>query len=253
MKRLLLSSLLALLLVGFAQAQASITVSPEVVDATFSAVDLSQYQDLEVHISVTNTSTETVHLKWTREVPAGCPAGWKTQVCDNITCYPSGVSSNVDPNIQLNEPFVLAPGETYSNFLLHVIPGTNGLPGCCQPKIHFSTVENPDVILATVTYNVSINTVDCGFTYTNEEISALAALRAYPNPSTGTFSISDNPLVKQVVVYNILGKKVRAFQHRSGNQYDIAMVPDGLYLVSMVDAKGETLKTVRLAKRDLRP
>ncbi|MBI5916204.1 MAG: T9SS type A sorting domain-containing protein [Bacteroidetes bacterium] len=79
------------------------------------------------------------------------------------------------------------------------------------------------------------------------------SLRAYPNPTLGQFSITNNPLVKKVVLFNILGKQVKSFQHMNGNQYDISGVPDGLYLVSMLDAKGQTLKTVRMTKRAIRP
>lgn len=234
-------------------AQISITVTPDVAEGSFSNIDLSQYNDLEVHVAVTNNSDQPVNLKWLREIPAGCPAGWKTQVCDNNICYHSSVSSNIDPNIQLDAPFVLDAGETYDNFLLHILPGVNGTAGCCQPTIYFSTVENPDVILATVTYNISINTPDCGFTSSTGEVSGAAALKVYPNPTTGLFTVSDSPLVKKVVVYNLLGKQVKAFQHVAGDQHDLSQLPDGLYLASLQNAKGEVLKTVRLNKQAYRP
>jgi Secretion system C-terminal sorting domain len=81
----------------------------------------------------------------------------------------------------------------------------------------------------------------------------LSSLQAFPNPSTGYFSISDNPLVKNIVVYNLLGRQVHNFVHTNGKVHNISDVPDGLYLVSMQDINGEVLKTVRITKQDLRP
>jgi hypothetical protein len=60
-------------------------------------------------------------------------------------------------------------------------------------------------------------------------------------------------LVKKVVLFNLLGRQVRSFEHTNGKLYDITDTPDGLYLVSMQDANGEIIKTVRMTKQDLRP
>ena len=109
-----------------------------------------------------------------------------------------------------------------------------------------------DDILETLVYDVRVNDPNCTISSTQEP-SLLESLQAFPNPSIGYFNITDNPLVKKIVVFNLLGRQVRSFEHVNGKLYDITNAPDGLYLISMQDANGETLKTVRMTKQDLRP
>ena len=249
MKQFLLSICTVFLAFGWINAQ-TLTITPNPADAIFNNVGLHGGDDLEHHVSVTNNTTDTLRLKWLREIPNGCPQGWETKVCDNSYCFNADQSSNYVPGTAVTVPFILLPGETFSNFLLHVLPNTSA--GCCEVKIHFSTIEAPDNIFETLTYNVRVNDPDCTISSTKEQ-SVLSSLQAFPNPSTGYFSITENPLVKKIVVYNLLGRQVHAFAHTNGKLYSIADAPDGLYLVSLQDANGEVLKTVRITKQDLRP
>lgn len=250
MKQILLSA--SFLLVAFCAANAqSLTITPNPVEAFFDNVTLEPFLDLESHVAVKNNSTtDSIHLKWQREIPEACPAGWETLVCDNVRCYGANTSTNYNLAFDLDDPFSLAPGETFPEFLLHVQPNLQA--GCCRVLIHLSTVENPDVILETIDFDVRINDPDCLLSSTKEP-SVLNSLKAFPNPSTGEFSISDNPLVKKIVVYNLLGKEVQSFAYTNGTYYNISAAPDGLYLLSMQDANGEVLKTVRMTKQELRP
>jgi hypothetical protein len=104
-----------------------------------------------------------------------------------------------------------------------------------------------EIQLSSATFEVCISALS------SVDEAQVHSLKAFPNPSTGYFSITENPLVKKVVVFNLLGRQVRSFEHVNGKLYNIADVPDGLYLVSMQDANGEIFKTVRLTKQDLRP
>ena len=235
-------------LLGSLNAQV-ITVTPNPMVANFEGVVLDGSVDLESHVSVTNNTTDSISLKWQREIPVDCPEGWKTLICDNVTCYGANTGTNYNPPA-IQVPFVLAPGETYSNFLLHVRPGTSA--GCCQVNIHFSTIENPDEILETAIYDVHVNDPNCAISST-EEPSFLNALQAYPNPTTGQFRITDNPLVKTVTVYNLFGKQVCSFEHMNNKTHDISGAPNGLYLVTMLDENGEVLKTARINKHDVQP
>ncbi len=249
MKQLILSTYFGLLMLGTLNAQVLI-ITPNPAPSTFNNVFLNGDADLESHVSVTNNSADTLRLKWLRDVPSDCPDGWTTKVCDNSYCFNADQSSNYVPNTAVTVPFVLLPGETFSNFILHVLPNTSA--GCCEVKLHFSTIEEPDNVFETLVFDVRVNDVNCALSSTKEP-SVLESLRAFPNPSIGYFSITENPLVKKVVVYNLLGRQVRSFEQMNGRVHNITDVPDGLYLVSMLDANGETLKTVRMTKQDLRP
>jgi hypothetical protein len=248
MKQVLLSICITILAIGALNAQ--ITISPNPQSATFNNVFLNGTADLESHVAITNTTNDTLRLKWLRVVPENCPAGWTTKVCDNSYCFNADQSSNYVPGTAVTVPFVLLPGETFSNFLLHVLPNTS--PGCCEVKIHFSTINDPDNVFETLTYDVRVNDPNCTVSSTKEQ-ALLSSVQAFPNPSTGEFSITDNPLVKTIEVYNLLGRRVHTFAHVNGKVHNISDVPDGLYLVSMQNANGEVLKTVRITKQDLRP
>ena len=78
-------------------------------------------------------------------------------------------------------------------------------------------------------------------------------LRIYPNPTIEYISVTDNSSVAYLYVYNIIGRRVKAFPVFSGVQYSLRDLPDGMYLVSMVDAEGKVLKTVRTSKMMPRP
>ena len=77
----------------------------------------------------------------------------------------------------------------------------------------------------------------------------LAALKLYPNPASDFFKITETQEIKELIVYNILGRQVESFVVNGGNQeFDISNLPNGMYLVGMLDKDLETVKTVRLQK-----
>jgi Secretion system C-terminal sorting domain len=249
MKQVLQSFFLSCALIGSLNAQ-DITVTPNPVDAHFEGVTLVEFLDLETHVAVTNNTSDSISLKWEREVPSNCFASWQTLVCDNNQCYAPTTSTNFNPTVGINKPFILGPGETYSNFLLHVQPAFDA--GCCEVKIHFSTTQNPDEILATAVYDVRVNDPNCSLSST-DELATFDKIKVFPNPTTGQFTLNDNPFVKEIAVFNLFGQKVCHYQHMNGQSHNIENAPDGLYLVQMLNEDGETLKTVRLTKQGLRP
>ena len=78
-------------------------------------------------------------------------------------------------------------------------------------------------------------------------------LRVFPNPTTDSFSVVDNLLINEIVLYNIIGRKVKEFAFESNKKYSLAELPDGMYFVSMVSYENGVLKTVRISKRSMRP
>lgn len=87
-----------------------------------------------------------------------------------------------------------------------------------------------------------------GYEYDREE-----PLRIYPNPTAEYISVTDNSTVAYLYVYNIIGRRVKAFPVFGGGQYSLGDLPDGMYLISLVDANGKNLKTVRTSKSVPRP
>ena len=85
-----------------------------------------------------------------------------------------------------------------------------------------------------------------------DEIEAID-LRVFPNPTTDSFAITDNLIVDEIVLYNIIGRKVRTLQHSREKKYNIEELPDGMYFVSLISKENGVLKTVRISKRTMRP
>jgi len=239
---LLLNFLLFISAIGWAQSP--ITIEPNPIDAAFSEDLSDEFLDLEIYAKITNTTNEEVSLKWTRIVNEK-PSAWQTQVCDNLFCYLPAVSTNVDENIGLNEPFVLEAGESF-DLILHVLP--NGMEGEGDFELVFALTSAPEMPIDTARFfaKVTNNTTTSVFNIAHADI------RLYPNPATDYFELTNATAVERVVVYNLLGREVRAYSASRGEQYNLHGLPDGLYLVSLQN-RGKALKTLRLNKRSWRP
>ncbi|MBX2891016.1 MAG: T9SS type A sorting domain-containing protein [Saprospiraceae bacterium] len=75
-------------------------------------------------------------------------------------------------------------------------------------------------------------------------------LSIYPNPVTEFISVQDkNDVVGFLVVYNLLGKKVKEFEFAKGEQYSVAELPKGMYLVQILDRSRRNLTTQKIEKR----
>ena len=136
MKKLILISCLSF--VSWTILAQAIQLDPVFVEGYFSDVDLSDeflyLHDIET--TVTNTTNDTLFIKWTRENPENCPAEWWTVLNDNLNHYVHPVISNIDDEFGIDAPMPLLPNESFNFFSIDVQP--KGVPGCCTYKVHFS-------------------------------------------------------------------------------------------------------------------
>ena len=225
-------------------AQEVLTINPIEVEQTF-VEDLSNILlDLEVHADVTNNSGDTLYLRWVREVMEA-PEDWQTQVCDNNLCYAPIVDSNYDPSIGVEMAVMMVPDTTFE-LIFHVRPRGNA--GYGEYEIPFYYYPDQDTtVLGTATFKVTVESV----TDVSEETKA--KLRVFPNPATDYIELTNNDVVDQMVVYNLLGREVKNFNVINGRQYEVADLPNGMYLVSLINEEEGILKTFRLNKRSIRP
>ena len=128
---------------------------------------------------------------------------------------------------------------------VHVLP--RGVAGCGEIAVHLSDAADPNTVIETITYNICIDPL----TAVNDQFDR-NQIRIFPNPTSNFISLTKNTVVRQLWVHNILGKRVRTFNTSYNGRYDLTDLPDGLYLVSMVDAEGKVIKTVRVSKRSIR-
>lgn len=73
-------------------------------------------------------------------------------------------------------------------------------------------------------------------------------LRIFPNPVSTTFEIGHSVRVKDVLVINMVGREVKAFDFGIKKKYDITDLPQGMYLVQLKDADDKVIHTQRVKK-----
>ena len=75
-------------------------------------------------------------------------------------------------------------------------------------------------------------------------------LSVFPNPATEFISVQDkNDAVGFLSVFNLVGKKVKEFEFVKGEQYSVADLPKGMYLVQILDRSKRNLTTQKIEKR----
>jgi Secretion system C-terminal sorting domain len=75
-------------------------------------------------------------------------------------------------------------------------------------------------------------------------------LSVFPNPAIDNISVYDNnDLVLQILVFNLVGKKVKSFEHLKGEYHYVGDLPKGVYLVQMIDKGKHILTTQKIDKR----
>ncbi|MFQ5448259.1 MAG: T9SS type A sorting domain-containing protein [Saprospiraceae bacterium] len=226
-----------------ARAQWELELEPNPFEATFQ-VDLTDFWSEPIaHAHVTNKTDQLINLRWEREI-ISAPPEWEFRICDTNACYNTSTYTNVVVGGQPNVPVPLQLNEG-SLLDLHVLPRM--VAGCAEVNIKLSDAADPGNFLDTIVFNVCVDPL------TAVSESEKSGLRIYPNPTANFISLTKNSAVRQLWISNILGKRVKTFYTTFNGKYDISTLPDGIYLVSMVDLQGNVMKTVRVSKRNPRP
>jgi len=75
-------------------------------------------------------------------------------------------------------------------------------------------------------------------------------LMVYPNPATSYIMLKSSKGVKELRIFNLIGRQVINFTDiEKGQTYPVADLPNGMYLVQLIDANNKTLSTHRMNKR----
>lgn len=76
-----------------------------------------------------------------------------------------------------------------------------------------------------------------------------AAISIYPNPTTDYITINNEDAVKNIVLFNMVGRKMRTFTAEKGERYEVSDLPNGLYVVQLFGKNNKVLTTQRLTKK----
>jgi len=66
--------------------------------------------------------------------------------------------------------------------------------------------------------------------------AARPTLKIFPNPAAEYIAVEDhNDALMHIVVYNVIGRKVKEFDYTKGDRYFIGDLPKGYYLIQFLD------------------
>ena len=74
-------------------------------------------------------------------------------------------------------------------------------------------------------------------------------IQVYPNPATDYIAISEDKPVQRLAIFNLVGRQMREFEVAKGRQYPVADLPDGIYLIQLIDHGNQVITTHRISKR----
>lgn len=75
-------------------------------------------------------------------------------------------------------------------------------------------------------------------------------ISVYPNPATNFISINKDENVRDIAIFNLVGRKLKTFQNvEKDEHYDVSDLPIGMYLVQVIDDKKKIVTTQRISKR----
>lgn len=75
-------------------------------------------------------------------------------------------------------------------------------------------------------------------------------LAIYPNPAVEFIAVNDEEAtVKQIVIFNLVGKKVRSFDAMPNERFPIGDLPKGMYLVQLLDGENKIINTQKVNKK----
>ena len=182
-----------------------------------------------------NTSNSTKKFGWKRTIVA-MTNGWQALVCDGKGCWNA-------PNSESSEQIDVAANSVN---MLDVGIRPNHTAGSATIELKVYEIGN-EANAVTGRYLFTTATT----TATKESAKSTTGVKVFPNPATDFFSIQDDyDVVERVVVYNMIGRVMRnyATNTNTANRYSMTDLPEGLYVIRLLNAKGGTVKTIRLNK-----
>jgi Secretion system C-terminal sorting domain len=74
-------------------------------------------------------------------------------------------------------------------------------------------------------------------------------ISVYPNPASEFISVNHEESVKNIYVFNLVGRKMKNFEVEKGERYEIGDLPNGLYVIQLIGKDSKVLTTQRLTKK----
>lgn len=96
--------------------------------------------------------------------------------------------------------------------------------------------------------NVVYEDVESTTSYTIQKPDPIK-VSVFPNPTTHYLNIEDGQeRVGSIKLFSLLGKNVKTFDAHNQKKFDVSDLPNGLYLMQIIDRQNNVAKTIRLKK-----
>ena len=187
--------------------------------------------DVEAHTTIQNLMNTPQTFRWERIVVNMTP-GCASRVCDINVCYIASVSSK-----------------------LFTLGANSGGPLI----MHF---DNPDSIagasaiirLKVTNANLTTDTASVVFLYTSDlsgtkDKLPVANVKLFPNPTSDYFQLENAEAVSRIRVFALDGRNVAEFAATPGQQYSLANLSTGTYLLALEDKAGQAFQALELVKK----
>jgi hypothetical protein len=211
---------------------AQVVLTPVNLSSTISEATEHVYT-----LTLTNNGSSPVNVWWQINKGANFPTNWKAFFCDDNFCYTPAVEFT-----PANRANTIAAKSTVK-WTFHLDPSSQTGSGKVQVQF-FSDSQRRTLLAETlkdavITADKSLNT---------KNIGKAIDIKISPNPTTDYFSLQNDNAVSKLAIYNIVGKEVEIFKHATGNLYNVADYPNGIYVIKMLDSRGRSIKSLRLKK-----
>ena len=71
----------------------------------------------------------------------------------------------------------------------------------------------------------------------------------YPNPATEFIQITNFEEISEIIVFNLVGRKMQTFKVTGDEKYNVSKLPKGMYLIQLLNHSNKIITTQRISKR----
>jgi hypothetical protein len=221
--------------------------SAQSISVQHDTVSFSTGGSYEAHNDITNLTGSALTLQW-RVVSSNFPTDWmaNTGICDNSTCisgsglWPAGTTyESVYPVTTAAQGFKFQTDLASSSGV-----STNGT---FYVRVRINNKFGTATDEAFETFIVTRSTTGVSTVKVNNEVAL------YPNPATSNLNVVFDPSsdVKNIAIYNIIGKQMNAFRvtGNSSASLNLENLPSGIYFARLLNGNGDVVATKKFTKQ----
>jgi len=83
----------------------------------------------------------------------------------------------------------------------------------------------------------------------NKSATVEKIIKIYPNPAFNFIGLNNVSDVSSIIIYNLVGRKMKKFAAQKDERYDVTDLPRGMYLVQLLGNDGKVVTTQRMSKK----